>query len=46
MYAQLEAAGLIVGTDEWMARQEQKYLQMIEEDNRDGMQGEDNVNCT
>lgn len=46
MYAQFEAAGLIVGTDEWKKLQEQKYLQMIEEDGRDGMQGEDNDNRT
>lgn len=29
MYAQLEDAGLIVGTEEWEARQEEKYIQMI-----------------
>lgn len=42
MYAQFEAAGLIVGTDEWTDLQEQKYRKMMEEGSRDGMQGEDN----
>lgn len=36
MYAQLEDAGLIVGTEEWEARQEEKYMQMI------GKLGEEN----
>ncbi len=34
MYAQLEDAGLIVGTEEWEARQEEKYIQIV------GKQGE------
>lgn len=42
MYTQFEAAGLIVGTEEWMEQQEQKYRQMMGEDSSDGMQGKDN----
>lgn len=31
MYAQLEAAGLIQGTDEWKDKQEREYLQLMKE---------------
>ncbi len=46
MYAQFEAAGLIVGTDEWKELQEEKNRQLMEEENRDGMQREDKINYT
>ena len=31
VYAQLEAAGLIQGTDEWKDKQERENLQMLKE---------------
>lgn len=42
MYAQFEAAGLIVGTEEWMKLQEQKHLQVMDlEDGRGAGREED-----
>lgn len=42
MYAQFEAAGLIVGTEEWEEAQEKRYLQMIGEGNGDAGRERDN----
>lgn len=40
MYAQLEAAGLIQGTDEWKDRQERESLELLKEVMTDaGQQG-------
>lgn len=47
MYAQLEAAGLIQGTDEWKDKQERESLQLLNETmtgtSKDKRRGEDYV---